>query len=306
MEELITLEEMDELAKRSEAEDDGFESGDTAHTRDSLRMLAQCSQILAKMYRMTNCPTFQVKICVRLLVRYFLHTEFYLLKVSHRLRSLPIACVVDPVIPDVELRSFDVATDTLVDIPFSYKSLQTTDQYSEASFLEKDRARGLLRVWYLLFDGLTSALPNCPREHQSLAVDTLFEMLDGLCQLARDGSEDEEERDMLLFGLYCANHLLLPTLQTWLRRSQRSFQGWRAAAASFKHCAGRATELVIGWVGRGGGGAEDERMRKGTALALKQLLLILTECTTVPVEAVARLGCSCFRWRTIMILHYSC
>ncbi len=75
--------------------------------------------------------------------------------------------MVDPVIPDAEVRSFDVATDTLPDFPYSFKCLQTTDQSSDASFLERDRARGLLRVWYLLFDGLASAIPNCPREHQS-------------------------------------------------------------------------------------------------------------------------------------------
>ncbi len=207
--------------------------------------------------------------------------------------------MVDPVIPNLELRSFDVATDTLVDFPFSYKSLQTNDQGSEASFLEKDRARGLLRVWYLLFDGLTSAIPNCPREHQSLAVDTLFEMLQGLQQGQEEG--EEEERILLLFGLYCANHLLMPTLQAWLRRSQRTFQGWHAAAASFKHCTGRTTELVMGWLRKEKEEAEKGRTRlnAGAALALKQLLLILTECTTVPVEAIARLGCSCFRYREL-------
>ena len=33
-----------------------------------------------------------------------------------------------------------------------------------------------VRVWYLLFDGLTSAVVNCPRQYQSQAVDTLFEI----------------------------------------------------------------------------------------------------------------------------------
>ncbi len=80
----------------------------------------------------------------------------------------------------------------------------------------------------------------------------------------------------------------------------------------FKHCAGRATELVMQWaeagrkVRRPKGGKDDDgksdnecRFRKGSELALKQLLLVMVECTTVPVEAIARLGCSCFRWEDL-------
>ena len=80
----------------------------------------------------------------------------------------------------------------------------------------------------------------------------------------------------------------------------------------FKHCAGRATELVMQWaeagrkIRRPKGGKDDDgksdnecRFRKGSELALKQLLLVMVECTTVPVEAIARLGCSCFRWEDV-------
>ncbi len=67
VEELITKEEMDAIAKMGPGGGDSspgqelFVSSDTALTRAALRMLAQCSEILAKMYRMTNCPTFQVR-----------------------------------------------------------------------------------------------------------------------------------------------------------------------------------------------------------------------------------------------------
>ena len=63
---------------------------------------------------------------------------------------------------------------------------------------------------------------NCPREYQSKAVDTLFEILNSL-QQPQEG-EDERNPELAPFGLYCTNHLLLPTLQLWLRRSQRTFQ----------------------------------------------------------------------------------
>ena len=39
----------------------------------------------------------------------------------------------------------------------------------------------------------------------------------------------------------------------------------------------------------------DDSFVRSSTLAMKQLLLILIECTTVPVESIARLGCSCFR-----------
>lgn len=75
---------------------------------------------------------------------------------------------VDPIIPDFELKSFDASTDTMPEFPYSYKSLQTTQDISgKECILAKDSSRGLLRVWYLLFDGLTSAVINCPRGYQS-------------------------------------------------------------------------------------------------------------------------------------------
>ena len=44
------------------------------------------------------------------------------------------------------------------------------------SFLLTFVSSTIIRVWYLLFDGLTSAVVNCPRQYQSQAVDTLFEI----------------------------------------------------------------------------------------------------------------------------------
>ena len=73
-------------------------------------------------------------------------------------------------------------------------------------------------------DGLASAIMNCPREYQSKAVDTLFEILISLRLLQEGEGEDDRNPDLAAFGLYCTNHLLLPTLQLWLRRSQRTFQ----------------------------------------------------------------------------------
>ena len=65
-------------------------------------------------------------------------------------------------------------------------------------------------------------------------MDTLFEMFNSLLRSpsAAAGAENEEEEaeeeetneELAAFGLYCTNHLLMPMLQAWLRRSQRTFQ----------------------------------------------------------------------------------
>ncbi len=85
VEELITAEEMDACmraegggtspggvaigASSSSAGARGFISSDTALTSAALGMLEQCNGILAKMYRMTSCPTFQV--CHRPIIHQF-------------------------------------------------------------------------------------------------------------------------------------------------------------------------------------------------------------------------------------------
>ena len=54
---------------------------------------------------------------------------------------------------------------------------------------------------------------------------------------------------------------------------------------------GKTTDLVMSWLRACKGIGLDD----GLTLALKQMLLILIECTVVPVESIARLGCSCLR-----------
>lgn len=159
--------------------------------------------------------------------------------------------------------------------------------------------------------------------------------------------EGRGDPQLIKFGVYCTNHLLLPMLQSWLRRCQRTFQGWLASGPNFKHCMGRTTELVMTWLK--GPYTYDARKlirfldplppllshsesrnlsyfcllfgylppptthyglhicmfpkmdmaageyQKSLTLSLKQVLLVLIECTVVPVESIARLGCSCLR-----------
>jgi len=49
---------------------------------------------------------------------------------------------------------------------------------SDVSSLDAlDRPSGVLRVWFLLLEGLASATVTCPRKFQPHTLDTLFQLL---------------------------------------------------------------------------------------------------------------------------------
>ena len=284
LEELISIKEMDKFLVDNSTAD---------LTCSALQYLLQCHNILRRMHRMSACPVFQG---------------------AHRIHLAPVPATVDSVVPDLDVKFFDATTETLPEFPYSYRPLQTfgvgdepltSDDYASLMAVNNNH-RGLLRVWYLLLDGLTSAVINCPRSYQAQAVDTLFDIFNSLLPRdpgARGEADGENEtddeplevtddgHDLVHFGLYATNHLLLPMLQSWLRRSQRTFQGWQSSGPNFKHCMGKTTELVMKWLAL----PRTEETEQKINLVFKQLLLILIECTVVPVESIARLGCSCFR-----------
>ena len=51
------------------------------------------------------------------------------------------------------------------------------------------------------------------------------------------------------FCLHCVNHLLLPTVQSWMRKGNCLQNYWDAAAvANFKHCTGLCADLVVEYI----------------------------------------------------------
>jgi hypothetical protein len=79
-------------------------------------------------------------------------------KLVVRNRSLPSlstdekAATVDATIPHLRVVSFDVATDTMPDLPFTFEALQTSVD-AETNVLLRDNAHGLFRLWFILVDG---------------------------------------------------------------------------------------------------------------------------------------------------------
>lgn len=184
---------------------------------ESLKHLLSCSDILASMYCMPACPIF--------------HS-------AQRIQVSTIPQYVDPVIPNLELTSFvqngDPLQETIPEI--SYKILSTTDAVI-TTLQSLDKPSGILRVWYLLIEGLASATMICPRKYQPHTLETLFHLLRDILNIP--GPE---------FGLYCVNHLLLPMVQNWLRKTSKIFRGWDNFAPNFKQCCGLTTDLVVDYL----------------------------------------------------------
>ncbi|XP_067003777.2 brefeldin A-inhibited guanine nucleotide-exchange protein 3 [Anabrus simplex] len=227
----------------------------------ALGYLQKCAVILASMYNMPACPIF--------------HS-------AHRIQLNASPQVVDPVIPNVEVTQFDSDL-TSPSNGQSYRLLSTCG--SEIATLDSmDRPSGVLRVWFVLLEGLASATMTCPRRFQPHALDTLFQLLRDL--LHTPGPD---------FGLYCVNHLLLPMVQGWLRKTGRIYRGWDNFAPNFKQCCGLATDLVVEYLTHlQGDGSKGPELPAAT-LMLKQLLLVMVECIVQPTESIARLGCACIR-----------
>ena len=93
---------------------------------------------------------------------------------------------------------------------------------------------GILRVWFLLLEGLTNAVVQCPRKYQPQTLEVLFDILRSVTTVPGPN-----------FSIYAVTHLLLPMLQSWVKRGNRSRNYWESTAANFKHACGLATELVV-------------------------------------------------------------
>ncbi|XP_075241169.1 brefeldin A-inhibited guanine nucleotide-exchange protein 3-like isoform X3 [Convolutriloba macropyga] len=143
------------------------------------------------------------------------------------------------------------------------------------------RSTGIVRVWYLLLEGLTGAVTTCPKEYQPQTLGLLFELLKAAA--AVPGPE---------FAVFAVTHLLLPMLHSWLRRGSCVRGFWETAVANFRHATGLSTDLVVDHINHF---VHDKIPLTHVPLMLTQLLDLLVECIGQPNESVARLGCSCIK-----------
>lgn len=249
--------------------------------REALYHLENCADILTMMYNMPKCPIFNT---------------------GNRIKGdLPLS-VVDPIIPSTSLDITKYITNEHCEEEIiSYRKLSTSLPPSNTTnncLLKLDKPSNILKVWYVLIEGLISATVVCSKKNQPAAMETLFKLLRNIMDVP--GCH---------FGLHCINHLLLPTVQNWLRQIANINTHWDSVMPNFKQCCGLTTDTIVIYlhnlqqinVERS---TSDEKMDSAeitpfesteATFALKQIMLILVECISQPQEPIARLGASCIR-----------
>uniref|UniRef100_A0A182MKZ8 SEC7 domain-containing protein n=1 Tax=Anopheles culicifacies TaxID=139723 RepID=A0A182MKZ8_9DIPT len=295
-------------------------SGDFLY--DALKFLERCASILDFMYNMPQCPN--------------LHS-------TYKIKGITYTHIIDANIPNsMENFTFfgqDYLQNTNEQCMISYRSLHI-DKESIRKIDELDRPSGVLKVWFLLLDGLTNSLIVCPIAHQSPILQSIFKLFKAL--MISPGVE---------FGFYCINHLLIPMIQDWLRYVNKAQKNWVLIEKNFKHCCCMTTDLVVDFLAksqsleslgdrvvigsesllghstlnasspstvrsnlRGSNDGKYQRQSKShddeqpsgkafsstrlpssAILALKQLLLVLIECSAQSQETIARVGVSCMK-----------
>ncbi|GFX32652.1 brefeldin A-inhibited guanine nucleotide-exchange protein 3 [Trichonephila clavipes] len=247
----------------------------------ALKYLEKCSDILSTMYKIPTCPVFNS---------------------AHRIQVYSVPDLVDPVIPGIQIIYFEDPDSVSCDSGKMCSSIKSEDidelrdinsisrvDDSSVSLQSLEKHTGIIHVWFLLLEGLAGTLATCPKQYQSATMETLFNMFRNLKEIP--GSE---------FGIYCVNHLLLPMLQNWLRRTTKIYKGWENFATNFKQCCGLATDLIVDYI-QHISDTSPSKLSKGYGvnLMLQQLFLVLTECVAQPMEIISRLGCACIR-HTVM------
>ncbi|XP_021695176.1 brefeldin A-inhibited guanine nucleotide-exchange protein 3 [Aedes aegypti] len=314
-------------------DDNNIRSSDFLY--DALKFLERCSSILSFMYNMPQCPN--------------LHS-------TYKIKGITYTHIIDANIPN-SMENFtyfgqDYLQSSNEQYMISYRSLHI-DKETITKIDELDKPSGVLKVWFLLLDGLTNSLIVCPIAHQSPILQSIFKLFKSL--LINPGIE---------FGFYCINHLLIPMIQDWLRYVNKAQKNWSLIEKNFKHCCCMTTDLVVEFIEKSQtslGGLEDRivigseqtfnqhqqsmkknkftsivrpvdnmkysKLRKVTSvedqqqqqyagyygskkddegsgatkiptaaiLALKQLLLVLIECSAQSQETIARVGVSCMK-----------
>lgn len=277
-----------------------------------LKFLERCASILSFMYNMPKCPNF--------------HS-------THKIKGIAYTHTIDANIPNSMENFTYFGHDYLQNtneqhMIISYRSLHI-DKDSIIKIDELDKSSGVLKVWFLLLDGLTNALIVCSVHHQSAILQCILKLFKNL-----------QKTPGIEFGFYCINHLLIPMIQDWLRYVNKTSISWNMIEKNFKHCCGMTTDLVVDCIELQAQGhfcqleridkspiktkvtsikrptdnlkyhhnnqasaddmnniygEQNSKMSAAATLTLKQILLVLIECSAQSQESVARVGVSCLK-----------
>lgn len=257
-------------------------SNSTEFLHDVLKFLERCSTILGHLYTMPHTPN---------------------LHATYKIKGISYTHIVDANTQN-SMETFNYfGNDHLSNVNdqfmISYRALHIDK--NSITKLEELEKNGVLKVWFLLLDGLTNALIQCPSSHQSPIIQSTFKIFRSVF-----------ENPGLDFGFYCVNHLLIPLNQDWLRHHNKTQKNWNVLEKNYKHCCCMTTDLVVEFIEKSQfqpskhkidiknptenqDEAEMSKIPTAASLALKQLLLVLVECSVQPQEAVSRIGVSCLK-----------
>lgn len=222
-----------------EDNDNTFRPTDFLH--ETLRFLERCSSILGFMYSMPKCPNF--------------HS-------TYKIKGISYTHIIDANIPS-SMENFtyfgnDYLQTKNEQYMISYRSLHI-DKDTIVKIDEMDKPSGVLKVWFLLLDGLTNSLIVCPYSHQAPILQTIFKLFKNL--MSTPGID---------FGFYCINHLLIPMIQDWLRYINKTATSWQQIEKNFKHCCCMTTDLVVEFIEKSV--PEQRRLGAGTKTRLAQIV----------------------------------
>lgn len=93
---------------------------------------------------------------------------------------------------------------------------------------------GILRIWFLILEGLTSSVTKCPKNYQPMIIELLFEVMNSITTVPGPH-----------FSMFVISNLLLPMLKTWLNQGYQKQNYWDSTFHDFKHACGLATQLIV-------------------------------------------------------------
>lgn len=198
---------------------DDIDSRPFEFLHDTLKFLERCASILSFMHNMPKCPS--------------LHS-------TYKIKGISYTHIIDANIPN-SMENFtyfgnEHLQNNNEQHMISYRSLHINKE-SITKIDELDRSSGVLKVWFLLLDGLTNSLIVCPSSHQAPIIQSIFKSFRNL--IFSPGID---------FGFYCINHLLIPMIQDWLRYINKTQKCWLPIEKNFKHCCGMTTDLVVEFI----------------------------------------------------------
>lgn len=93
---------------------------------------------------------------------------------------------------------------------------------------------GILRIWFLILEGLTSSVTKSPKNFQPMIIELIFEILHSITTVPGPH-----------FSMFVISNLLLPMLKLWLDQGSHEKGYWNSAFHDFKHACGLATQLIV-------------------------------------------------------------